>query len=229
MAATGLRLWLSENCADINTLRIRMGDYSEDVEFGRVFLDRTVACIEAWQGRGQGRVNFQIAAHAPDNCSPAMLHKLSDLASKYGLTRTVHLAQSMEEVHAVAKMRDGLTPAGYLDREGFLGPDLVGAHWTYCTAADVELLAARGVQLVPLGLEHEAGLRAAAADAAARAEEIALNLADLDALDPREDEETELAGERAVLGAAEKAVADLADARSNLGGDKLSQKLSAAL
>ncbi|MFN7594811.1 MAG: amidohydrolase family protein, partial [bacterium] len=36
MAATGLRLWLSENCADINTLRIRMGDYSEDKEFGRV-------------------------------------------------------------------------------------------------------------------------------------------------------------------------------------------------
>ncbi|MCP5984341.1 hypothetical protein NL349_27215, partial [Klebsiella pneumoniae] len=64
---------------------------------------------------------------------------------------------------------------------------------------------------------------------AARAEEISLNLADLDALDPREDEETELAGERAVLGAAEKAVADLADARTNLGGDKLSQRLSAAL
>ncbi|WPB83479.1 amidohydrolase family protein [Sediminicoccus rosea] len=147
MAATGLRLWLSENCADINTLRIRMGDYSEDKEFGRVFLDRTIACIEAWQGRGEGRVNFQIAAHAPDNCSPAMLHKLNELAAKYGLTRTVHLAQSMDEVQAVAKMRDGLTPAGYLDREGFLGPDLVGAHWTFCTPADVELLAARGVQM----------------------------------------------------------------------------------
>ena len=74
-----------------------------------------------------------------------------------------------------------------------------------------------------------AELKAAAADAAARTEEIEQNLADLDALDPRDDEETELAGERAILGAAEKAVADLADARMQLGGDKLSQKLSAAL
>src|SRR6202049_969997 len=46
MAATGLRLWLSENCADINTLRIRMGDYTEDHAFGQVFLDRTIEMIE---------------------------------------------------------------------------------------------------------------------------------------------------------------------------------------
>ncbi|MDB5414662.1 MAG: hypothetical protein JWR10_2997 [Rubritepida sp.] len=175
MAATGLRLWVSENCADINTLRIRLGDYSVDEEFGRVFLDRTVQAIEDWQGRGEGRVNFQIAAHAPDNCSPAMLHKLSELAVKYGLTRAVHLAQSMEEVRAVAAMHGGLTPAGYLDREGFLGPDLVGAHWTFCTPADVELLASRGTQMAhcpanssrrgphmaPLGLIRDAGVNIA--------------------------------------------------------------------
>ena len=74
-----------------------------------------------------------------------------------------------------------------------------------------------------------AELKAQAADAASRAEEIALNLAELDALDPREDEETELAGERAILGSAEKALSDLADARIQLGGDKLSQKLGSAL
>ena len=72
-------------------------------------------------------------------------------------------------------------------------------------------------------------LKAQAADAAARAEEISQSLAELDDLDPREDEEIELAGERAVLGAAEKAMADLADARTQLGGDKLSQRLAAAL
>lgn len=72
-------------------------------------------------------------------------------------------------------------------------------------------------------------LRAASLEAAARSEEITANLADLDALDPQIDEETELAGERALLGAAEKALADLEDARTALGGDKLSHKLSQAL
>ena len=117
--------------------------------------------------------------------------------------------------HETVGLLDWKTHRGLLDAYGGLAPQLSGV-----AAASDRLKAAEA------RLE---GLRAAAADAAARAEEITLNLADLDALDPREDEETELAGERAVLGAAEKAVADLADARTNLGGDKLSQRLSAAL
>ncbi|WP_298159646.1 DNA repair protein RecN [Brevundimonas sp.] len=117
--------------------------------------------------------------------------------------------------HETVGLLDWKTHRGLLDAYGGLAPQLGGV------AAASERLKAAEAKLE--------GLRAAAADAAARAEEIALNLADLDALDPREDEETELAGERAVLGAAEKAVADLVDARTSLGGDKLSQKLSAAL
>ncbi|WP_426041375.1 DNA repair protein RecN [Brevundimonas sp. TWP2-3-4b1] len=117
--------------------------------------------------------------------------------------------------HETVGLLDWKTHRGLLDAYGGLAPQLGGV-----AAASDKLKAAEAK------LE---GLRAAAADAASRAEEITLNLADLDSLDPREDEETELAGERAVLGAAEKAVADLADARINLGGDKLSQKLSAAL
>ncbi|MBX6373662.1 MAG: amidohydrolase family protein [Acetobacteraceae bacterium] len=146
MAESGLRLWLSENCADINTLRIRQGDYSVDRAFGQAFLDRTEEMISLFHGAAGGRVRCQVAAHAPDNCSPWMLERLSELAAKHRLTRTIHLAQSMEEVRAVRAMH-GATPAEYLDRQGFLGPDLVGAHWTFCTPDDIALLASRGVQM----------------------------------------------------------------------------------
>jgi 5-methylthioadenosine/S-adenosylhomocysteine deaminase len=110
MAATGLRLWLSENCADINTLRIRMGDYTEDRAFGQVFLDRTIEMIETLHDTHIGRVRCQIAAHAPDDCSPWMLQRLQTLAGRYSLTRTVHLAQSTQEVRVVQEAR-GMTPA----------------------------------------------------------------------------------------------------------------------
>ncbi len=146
MAATGMRLWLSESCADIDTRRIRHGDYSVDAAFGQAFLDRATGLIENWHGSHGDRVRCQVAAHAPDNCSPAMLASLQALAGRHGLTRTVHMAQSMDEVAAV-QCAHGLTPAAYLDREGFLGPDLVGAHWTFCTRDDIELLAERGVWL----------------------------------------------------------------------------------
>jgi 5-methylthioadenosine/S-adenosylhomocysteine deaminase len=171
MADTGMRLWLSESCADIDTRKIRFGEYGIDEAFGQTFLDRTQRLVEDWHGARNGRVNCQIAAHAPDNCSPAMLGKLIDMARRQGLTRTCHLAQSTGEVAAV-KSAHGLTPAGYLDREGFLGSDLTSAHWTYCTAEDIELLAARGVRMVhcpasssrrglhkvPIGLIRDAGV-----------------------------------------------------------------------
>ena len=171
MADTGMRLWLSESCADIDTRKIRFGDYSIDEAFGQTFLGRTEALIQEWHGARNGRVNCQIAAHAPDNCSPAMLAKLIELAARYRLTRTCHLAQSTGEVAAVRQLH-GLTPAEYLDREGFLGPDLTGAHWTFCTPSDVALLAERKVRMAhcpasssrrglhkaPIGLIHDAGV-----------------------------------------------------------------------
>ncbi|MGQ3282875.1 amidohydrolase family protein [Bosea sp. (in: a-proteobacteria)] len=146
MADTGVRLWLSESCADIDTRKIRFGEYGIDEAFGRQFLERTQELIETWHGARDGRVSCQVAAHAPDNCSPAMLAEIMDLAARHGLTRTCHLAQSPGEVAAV-KAAHGLTPAFYLEREGFLGPDLTCAHWTFCTREDIELLAQRGVHM----------------------------------------------------------------------------------
>ncbi len=117
--------------------------------------------------------------------------------------------------HETVGLLDWKTHRALLDAYGGLSPQLGGVATTHesLKAAETRLQA----------------LKAQAADAAARAEEISQNLAELDDLDPREEEETELAGERAVLGAAEKAMADLADARTQLGGDKLSQRLAAAL
>jgi 5-methylthioadenosine/S-adenosylhomocysteine deaminase len=75
-----------------------------------------------------------------------MLGKLNELRQKHGLRRTVHMAQSRGEVAQVQR-RAGCTPAQYLERNDWLGPDVVGAHWTYCTDEDIALLAKRGVHM----------------------------------------------------------------------------------
>jgi DNA repair protein RecN (Recombination protein N) len=71
-------------------------------------------------------------------------------------------------------------------------------------------------------------LRAQAARAAEEIEDLTLRLGELDRLDPREGEETSLAGERALLGGAEKSLADIAAARDAMGGDSLSSRLAQA-
>lgn len=146
MASTGVRLLLSENCADVNTLKIRKGDWSPDPAFGEVFLERTIAGIERFHGTHDGRLQIQIAAHATDNCTPSYLRRLADLAHRHGMVRTIHLAQSAEEVRAVRE-RHGCTPAEYMVRHGWAAPDVVAAHWTFCTHDDVALLARHGVHM----------------------------------------------------------------------------------
>ena len=76
--------------------------------------------------------------------------------------------------------------------------------------------------------EAAEALRRQAAQALAEREELALRLAELDRLDPKPGEEMALAGERALLGAAEKALADIAAARDALGGEALGGRLAQA-
>ncbi len=135
-----------------------------------------------------------------------------------GVTALREIGQALVEVHGqheTVGLLDWKTHRTLLDNYGGLQPQLAGV----AVASERLKTAEREVS----------DLIAAAADAAAHAEELTNNLADLDELDPRPDEETELAGERAVLGAAEKAMGDLTDARASLGGDKLSRNLAAAL
>ncbi|THD66080.1 DNA repair protein RecN [Phenylobacterium sp.] len=70
-------------------------------------------------------------------------------------------------------------------------------------------------------------MRAEVARADAETEELTLRLAELDRLDPREGEETELAEERAILGASEKALADIGGAREVFEG--LSARVAGAV
>jgi DNA repair protein RecN (Recombination protein N) len=76
--------------------------------------------------------------------------------------------------------------------------------------------------------EAAEALRRDAAQALAEREHLALRLAELDRLDPKVGEETALAEERALLGAAEKTLQDIAAARDALGGDSLSGRLAQA-
>ena len=148
MVDSGLRLFLSESCADALTLEIRHGRYEYSREWGEEFLERAERLVERFHGADGGRVQCQIAAHATENCSPWMLDELLDLARKHRLRRTIHLAQSAAEVRQTAALSGkGSTPAEYLRDNGWLGPDLLAAHWSFCTEDDIAILADSGTHM----------------------------------------------------------------------------------
>lgn len=141
---------------------------------------------------------------------------INDQAAGVGALREIGaLLVEVHGQHETVGLLDWKTHRGLLDAYGGLAPQLAAVRGAS------EALKAAEARL--------AALKAQAAEAEARADDMRRDLAELDGLAPQADEETALAGERAVLGAAEKALADLAEARQALGGDKLSQKMSSAL
>jgi|WetSurMetagenome_2_1015567.scaffolds.fasta_scaffold61885_2 5-methylthioadenosine/S-adenosylhomocysteine deaminase len=68
------------------------------------------------------------------------------LADKYGVPMLIHLAETADEVD-IAKAKFKLTPAGYLDSIGVLGPTVVAAHCVWLDEADTAILKRNGVKI----------------------------------------------------------------------------------
>jgi len=130
---------------------------------------------------------------------------VNDQATGVGVLK--ELGEALLEVHGqheTVGLLDARTHRPLLDAYGALEGQgtVVGAAWRAWREAR----------------ERVEALRADVARSAAEVEELTFRLSELDRLDPRPGEETELAEERAVLGAAEKALADIAAARDVFDG-----------
>jgi len=130
---------------------------------------------------------------------------VNDQATGVGVLKQV--GEALLEVHGqheTVGLLDSRTHRPLLDAFGGLESRVaaVAAAWRSWTEAKVAVDA----------------LKADVVRAAVETEELTLRLAELDRLAPREGEETELAEERAILGAAEKALADISGAREIFDG-----------
>jgi aminodeoxyfutalosine deaminase len=126
--------------------------------------DRFVATLDsAPAGRTVG-----VSPHTPYTLATAVFADCVAVARDRGLRIHTHVAESAAEVEYVATgtgpfrdfmsgagmamelIRDGgcgLSPTGYLDKIGALGPDVHAAHCVHCDGADREILRARGVSV----------------------------------------------------------------------------------
>ncbi|HEX3699275.1 MAG TPA: DNA repair protein RecN [Phenylobacterium sp.] len=139
---------------------------------------------------------------------------VNDQATGVGVLREI--GEALLEVHGqheTVGLLDARTHGPLLDAFGDLGPQAaaVSQAWQVWRAARERLA------------ELQRDVERAAADT----EELTLRLSEIERLDPREGEEAELAGERAILGAAEKALTEIGAAAEVFEG--LSGRLAAAV
>ena len=106
----------------------------------------------AYAGHPSGRIRCDLAPHAPDTCSAALLREMRDLAENAEGCIHTHLGQSRDEVEWV-RARDGLSPVELLDECGLLDARLVAAHCIFLDPPDIARAGASGLTVAhaPIG------------------------------------------------------------------------------
>jgi len=98
--------------------------------------------IDRW--KGDPLITPAVAPHSIYTVSTENLRKSVELARKNGVPILIHLAEAPFEIKQ-SREKHGASPVGYLEKIGFLGPEVTGAHCIWVDTSDIETLVRRGV------------------------------------------------------------------------------------
>ena len=102
--------------------------------------------LHHWSDPTGGRITLTVAPHAIYTVGEDLLVRCADTAREQGLKLHIHLSETRQEVEDCLR-KHGTTPVRYLDRIGFLGPDVIAAHVIHVDQEEADILAERGVTI----------------------------------------------------------------------------------
>ncbi len=105
-------------------------------------LSYTQNYINHW--KGDPLITPAVAPHSIYTCSQKTLQESAALARRNGVPILTHLSEAQFELEQ-SREQHGATPVGYLERIGFLGPDVTAAHCVWMDTADIATLVHFGV------------------------------------------------------------------------------------
>jgi 5-methylthioadenosine/S-adenosylhomocysteine deaminase len=143
----GNRCILAADIEEVDLDRLSEGVYDYLPEKGAAAFKRAVDLYTNWHGKAGGRITTVMAPKAPDLATAETYLKCKEFADKHGLRMTTHLSQSWREVKQVEKLY-GKTPPQHLHDLGILNARLTGAHCTYVTQKDIQLIANSGMGIL---------------------------------------------------------------------------------
>ena len=149
----GLRGVVGGRILDVDMGAIaRGGGRRHDPAVGHATLAEAMDLAATYADHPSGRIRCDLAPHAPDTCSPALLREIRDLAEDAEGCIHTHLAQSRGEVEWV-RARDGLSPVELLDECGLLDERLIAAHCIFLDPTDIARAGASGLTVAhaPIG------------------------------------------------------------------------------
>ncbi|HEX8191008.1 MAG TPA: 5'-deoxyadenosine deaminase [Pyrinomonadaceae bacterium] len=109
-------------------------------------IRESLALLERWHGRADGRVRYCFAPRFAVSCTKGLLERVASLARERGVMIHTHASENVSECELV-ESETGMRNVLYLDSLGVSGPHVLLAHCVHLDGEETELLASKGTHV----------------------------------------------------------------------------------
>ena len=131
----GIRAVLSYGMIDFGDAERRENEIRENLEL-----------FNSCNGMADGRIKVFFGPHSPYTASEELLIKVRELADEYNMGIHIHVSETEKEINDSLDEK-GLRPFEYLEKIGFLGPDVVAAHSVWLSDEEIEIIRKNNVKV----------------------------------------------------------------------------------
>ena len=121
---------------------IDFGDAERRKDEVKANMDLYKSC----NGMADGRITVSLTPHSPYTASEELLLKARELADENNMLIHIHVSETQKEIEDSIADK-GLRPFEYLDKIGFLGPDVIAAHSVWLSEEEIEIIKKHDVKV----------------------------------------------------------------------------------
>ena len=110
-------------------------------------IEASLALLEEWHGRGDGRIRYCFAPRFAVSCTRELLEKVAELARARGVMIHTHASENRTEC-ALVEAETGLRNIAYLDSVGVSGRHVALAHCVHLSNDEIRILKTTGTNVV---------------------------------------------------------------------------------
>jgi 5-methylthioadenosine/S-adenosylhomocysteine deaminase len=109
-------------------------------------ITESLALVERWHGRGEGRIRSCFAPRFAVSCTRELLERVSALARSRGVMVHTHASENKDEIEMVER-ETGRRNIEYLNEVGLAAPHVLLAHCVHLNESEMEILRATGTHV----------------------------------------------------------------------------------
>lgn len=109
-------------------------------------IEQSLALLEKWHGRGEGRIRYCFAPRFAVSCTRELLERVAQLARARGVMVHTHASENRSEIEMVRR-ETGMQNIEYLDSVGVSGSHVLLAHCVHLSEGEMILLADTGTHV----------------------------------------------------------------------------------